>query len=120
MKLLELKERLEQQIMRDRRDFKVVIKTSNKSIGSSSSVDIEDVYARFDWDNGTLFIKPEKDLVLKDLNRDVALEIINFNKELSHLAEGMTKITYLCRNCESKVSKNDNYCRNCGQKLKIG
>lgn len=99
---------------------KVVIRTNNKSIGHSSFVEIEDLYGGFDWDAGILFINPKEPLVKANLNRDKALEPINLNNEAPFLCDSNSKRTvWLCRNCEAPISiKKDNYCRNCGQKLK--
>lgn len=119
MTVKELYEELTRLINRNKGDLNVVIKTSNKSIGRSSSVDIEGVFEGFDWDNGTLFIGSKEDLVLKKLNRDVALDPIDFNSELPFLADpSSNRKVYLCRNCEEKISIKDNYCKNCGQRLK--
>lgn len=119
MTLEELYNKLSYQLERGRKDLRVVIKTCNKSIGGSSSVGIRDVSSGFDWDDGTLFIHPERDLVKSDLNRDVPLAPIDFNNELPHLADPTCKKkVFLCRNCEEKISIKDIYCRNCGQRLK--
>lgn len=119
MKAQELRLDLMNSLQRNQ-DLTVKIKTSNKSIGASSAMDIKSTSLGFDWDNGVLFINPVEPLVKANLNRDEVLDPINLNEEIPLLCDPNAKrITWLCRNCEAPISiKQDNYCRNCGQKLR--
>lgn len=72
MNLSELKKKIdaiyEQALYPD--EVQVVIPVVNlNAIGPAGSVNIEDIYRGFDWDDNTVFITPEGDQ-LREINRD--------------------------------------------------
>lgn len=117
-KLIESIDRVAQ-ITRNPTELEVFIKTCNKSIGCSSAVKLESISLGFDWDKGRLFLYSKENLVLEKLNRDVVKKPLDFNKTFPMLADLTAKrITWMCAECEERVSIKDNFCKRCGQRLK--
>lgn len=94
----------------DAKNIPVLITLSEGSIGARASSTINDVNMGFDWEHGQFRIEPSRKLVRKGNALTDVKEIIQREFE--------GRKYYVCPRCESKISKSDNYCRYCGQKLK--
>lgn len=115
MNLLDLKTHIDNTIenlhkYQNPKDIEVLITLSESSIGSRAFTRVKYVGMGFDWENGQFRIEPEKHIVnethtFKDIKR---IECKQFER----------RNYYFCPRCESKISKEDNFCRYCGQKLK--
>jgi len=92
------------------KDIEVLITLSESSVGSRAFAKVKYVGMGFDWENGQLRIEPEKPIVSEG----------NTFKDIKKIKceqfEGRNY--YFCPRCESKISKDDKFCRYCGQKLK--
>jgi len=115
MNLLELKQNIEFTIKHlnewDKvEDIFVLITLSESSIGSRASEKIKYVGMGMDWEHGQFRLEPEKPLVHKgNSKQDVKLVVCRQYDGRNY---------YFCPRCETKISKNDMFCRDCGQKLR--
>jgi hypothetical protein len=91
-------------------EISVVITLSERSIGSRALSQVKYVGKGFDFENGQFRIEPSKDLVTRGNSlTDVKRVMFRQYDEKKY---------YFCPRCESKISKNDYYCRDCSQKLR--
>lgn len=116
MNLAELKQNIDFEIKnlndngKQAKDVIVLITLSENSAGSRASSEVRYVGMGFDWENGQLRIEPVKKLVSKGNSCIDVKEVI--------CREYDGRKYYTCAKCESKVTKTDNYCRYCSQKLR--
>lgn len=87
----------------------IVIGLDEPSIGYSAHEHIDEISSGIDWDNGMFIIYPSKKLIHKEKNRDVPVFLAK---------DPCFPRRFICSACGGFVSKDDNYCRSCGQKLK--
>jgi len=92
------------------KDIEVLITLSESSVGSRAFAKVKYVGMGFDWENGQLRIESEKPIVSKGNN------LGNIKKVECQQYDGRNH--YFCARCESKISKEDKYCRYCSQTLK--
>lgn len=91
-------------------EIPVLITINNNSVGARGSCETKYVGMGFDWEHGQFRIEPSANLVkLADSLTDIKVPI---QKEF-----GGRKY-YTCVRCECRTSKDDRYCRQCGQKLR--
>ena len=92
------------------KDVPVLITLSESSMGARSSCVAKYAGLGFDWEHGQFRIEPNNPLVSKGNRLDDVKSIIkrDFNG----------RCQYCCPKCLQKISKNDIYCRYCGQKIK--
>ena len=115
MNLEELKENIDSTIRHlndyeNPKNIMVLISLEESSMGGRASSGVNCVGMGFDWENGQFRIEPTKSLV----NKGNAITDI---KKVTCWEYNGRKY-YKCPRCESKVTKDDNYCKFCSQKLK--
>jgi hypothetical protein len=114
MNLKELKEAVDLTIEhlkhQDPKDISVLITLSESSMGARASSSVKYTGMGFDWENGQFRIEPEKILVTKG-NR-----LEDVKNVTCRSFEGRNH--YYCPRCNAKITKNDIFCRDCGQKLR--
>ena len=93
-------------------DISVLITLSETSVGARASSGIKYVGMGFDWEYGQFRIHPEKALV----RQGKALNDIKPVYEHTPLNGG--RKSYICNTCGRIVSKDDRYCKHCGQRLR--
>jgi hypothetical protein len=90
-------------------DIEVLITLSDASVGARASSRVEHAGLGFDWEQGQFRISPSKPLVTMGNNlsdvRLVGYRIYDGRKY------------YYCTRCDSRVAKDDKFCRHCGQRL---
>ncbi len=115
MNLLQLKKSVDSTIEhlpkhQNPEDIKVLISLSDSSIGPRASTLVKYACMGFDWESGQFRMEPEIELVSKGNS-------LNDIKEIKcRIYQG--KNYYVCAKCENKVSKNDRYCKHCGQRMR--
>jgi hypothetical protein len=91
-------------------EIPVLISLSNGSVGARSSCEVSHVEIGFDWESGQFRIEPSMRLVkLGTSFTDI---------QTPRVEEFDGRKYYFCMRCESKISKDDKFCRYCSQKLK--
>ena len=92
------------------KDVPVLITISESSMGARASCSAKYGGMGFDWEQGQFRFEASEPLVRKGNSlKDVKSVIqIDFNG----------RNYYCCPKCMQKISKNDIYCRYCGQKVK--
>lgn len=112
MKLKELKQSIDFYISRNQNneEKEVVVSLDQVSVGFSASSQVEQFYEGIDWDNGKFFISTKDTLIMKDKDRDIPVEIKK---------DPVFPKRFICTACGYYVCKGDNYCRTCGNKLKL-
>ena len=88
----------------------VLITLSSNSVGARAACTIRNVSVGFDWEHGQIRIEPNGKLIKKEFSRDIKKEV----KSMEFSGQKFTA----CPICILKVSKQDSYCRHCGQRLK--
>ena len=91
-------------------DILVCITLSESSIGSRAFSGITYANMGIDWESSQFRLEPEKRLVRKGNSMQDAKE------KRYEIYDG--RKYYFCPICEDKISKDDNFCRSCGQRLK--
>lgn len=108
MKLKDLQQLIKFHCEHGCEEHNVVIELNQTSIGGVATTDIDQIYAGIDWDMGKIIITTKTPIIAKMKDRDIPVKIKKdpvFNKK------------YICSTCGFFISKDDNYCRHCGQKL---
>ena len=93
-------------------EIDVCITLVEPSIGGRAKTNVDFAVRGFDWEVMQFRIEPHDELVRKGRDLVTAIPIrerLSFDK---------TCKVYHCPVCDSKINKNDNFCRFCGQKLK--
>lgn len=95
-------------------DNPVIVTLSESSIGSRAFTEITGINSGFDWEHGQVRISTEKKIISYEKDRDNAMESrkedYGMNSRIRHLL--------ICPKCENQLRKDDNYCSNCGQRIK--
>jgi YHS domain-containing protein len=91
-------------------DIPVLITLKESSLGSRAASAVKYIGMGFDWESGQFRIEPVKELVTKGNS------LTNVKTVVCRQYDGRNY--YFCPRCQSKISRNDHYCRDCGQKLK--
>ena len=113
--LLELKNSVDFEIQHLRsyqhpEDIPVLVNLAEPSVGAMASVNVNYVGIGFDWESGQFRINTDRKLVFKG----------NSLNDIKHVRlepfEGRNY--YWCPRCDSRVNKDEKFCRNCGQKMK--
>lgn len=91
-------------------DVPVLVNLSEPSIGARASASVRYVGMGFDWEHNQFRITTDKALVCKgnSLNDIKPVKLVSYNG----------RNYYWCPRCDGRVSKDDRYCRECGQKMK--
>ena len=89
-------------------EIPVIITLSNNSVGARGGCDAKYAGMGFDWEHGQFRIEPSDRLVKLNASLNDILNPIE--KQFNN------RRYYTCRRCESKVGKEDKYCKYCGQK----
>lgn len=115
MNLLELKTNVDYVInnLRDYqnpKDITIAITLSEDSVGARAFTRIYSVGMGFDWENGQFRIETQDPIIKKGNSLN------DIKKVKCEPFEGRNY--YFCPRCESKISKDDKFCRYCSQKLK--
>jgi len=116
LNLAELKQNIDFEIEnlnsnnKNSKDVIVLITLNESCMGARASSGIKYIGMGFDWESGQLRIEPVKNLVSKGNS------LIDIKEAITMTFDG--KKYYICSKCGNKISKNDNYCRHCSQKLK--
>ena len=92
----------------------VLVTLSESSIGARASTGITGIYSGFDWEHGQVRISTEKKIISYEKDRD---KVIEPRKEDYNTGSKMRHLL-LCPKCENQLRKNDNYCSQCGQRIK--
>ena len=92
----------------------VLITLSESSIGSRAATGITGIHSGIDWEHGQVRISAEKKIISYEKDRDNAIEPRKEDYDIG------TRVRHLllCPKCENQLRKGDNYCSNCGQKVK--
>lgn len=114
MVLLELKKQVDFLCDNGHGDYPVLVTLSESSIGSRAATGITGIHSGFDWERGQVRISTEKKIISYGKDRDGVIEPI---KEDCNIGS-RTRHLLLCPKCENQLRKGDNYCSNCGQKIK--
>lgn len=88
----------------------VLITLSESSMGARASTGIYHAAMGFDWEHGQFRLAPNKELVSKGNSLTDVKEVV--------CRQFRGRNFYFCPRCESKITKNDCFCRDCSQKLK--
>lgn len=91
-------------------EFPVVIPLSESSIGSRMMAGVSNVYQGLDWENGKMILEPNIKLVRNGRGKNDLMPVDIY------AYEGDRRM-FCCPRCNERVSKSDNYCRNCGQRV---
>lgn len=97
-------------ISQNSEEIPILITLSENSIGPRASCEIKSAGLGFDWEHNQFRIQPTDELVHKE-NRYLDVKPVKCKQY-----DG--RKYYVCSICQQKISKNDRYCRYCGQKLK--
>jgi hypothetical protein len=112
MELKRLKQLIDKtiEVDEDNKYLNVVITLSEPSVGGRMMTNVSHANAGFDWERGQFRIEPEEKIVRFGKSK----EDVNTPIEKNYYG----KVYFSCKVCNVKVSKNDRYCKRCGQKLK--
>ncbi|MBP5459155.1 MAG: zinc ribbon domain-containing protein [Clostridia bacterium] len=92
------------------------IETSEIHLSGGGIVPLKSMSVGFDWYHGKILLAPEKDLIPKELGRDVPQKPWDYAE-----AAGLTpKGRMVCPQCETMVNGKWRYCPKCGQRLDWG
>lgn len=86
----------------------VLITVKAPSMGPRASVGVFSAGAGMDWENGEFRIEPDEKL-FKTSRMDEKTGVLEYNDN--------GKRWYACMRCRLRVSRTDNYCKHCGQRL---
>ena len=95
---------------REAAGYELVICTSEPHLSGGGIVKIKAMHVGFDWYEGKILITPERELIPKELNRDIP-------KKPGTIPGSYGTNYIVCINCCHSVKKTYNYCPKCGQKL---
>ena len=95
-------------------DNLVLVTLSESSIGSRAATGIIGIHSGFDWERGQVRISTEKKIISYGKDRD---EVIEPRREDYDIGIRVRHLI-LCPKCENKLRKGDNYCSNCGQRIR--
>ena len=92
----------------------VLITLSESSIGSRAATGITGIHSGIDWEHGQVRISAEKKIISYEKDRDNAIEPRKEDYDIG------TRVRHLllCPKCETHLRKDDNYCGNCGQRIR--
>ena len=90
----------------------VLVTLSESSIGSGTAIGITGIHSGFDWERGQVRISTEKKIISYEKDRDNAIE--PKREEIGSRVRPLV----LCPKCRNQLRKWDNYCSNCGQRVK--
>ena len=114
MILSELKDQVDFLISNGHGNDTVLVTLSESSVGARASTGIIGLYPGFDWERGQVRISTEKKVISYGKDRDK--EMLPRRKDY----DVGTRIRHLilCPKCENQLRKDDNYCSQCGQRIK--
>lgn len=92
----------------------VLITLSESSIGSRAATGITGIHSGFDWEHGQVRISTEKKIISYEKDRDKATEPRKEDYDIGSRVRHLL----ICPKCENQLKKDNNYCSNCGQKIK--
>ena len=97
---------------------KVLITLSQPSVGARAFVDVQGVYAGFDWEDGQIRIETVEPIITKYNNRDIGkpARCEEYGEEQGYARK---RIVRHCPICENFLRKDDKYCSRCGQRVII-
>lgn len=95
-------------------DNPVLVTLSESSIGSRAATGITGIHSGIDWEHGQVRISTEKRIISYGKDRD---EVIEPRREDCNI-RSRTRHLLLCPKCQNQLKKDDNYCSNCGQRVK--
>ena len=95
-------------------DNLVLVTLSESSIGARAATAITGIHPGFDWEHGQVRVSTKKKIISYGKDRDNAIEP---RKEDYDIGIRMRHLL-LCPKCENQLRKYDDYCSNCGQRIK--
>jgi len=114
MILSELKKQLDFFYETGHGDNLVLVTLSESSIGFRTATGITGIYSGIDCEHGQVRISTEKKIISYGKDRDKVIEPrredYNIGSRIRHL--------FICPKCQNQLKKDDNYCGNCGQRVK--
>ena len=93
-------------------EYPIVVELMDPSIGPVATANVKTAYAGFDWDHGKIFLSLDKQVMSHDKNM---LDRNTPRKVYDQFGGG--NMGY-CPVCHEEIDLVDNFCSNCGQKLK--
>lgn len=114
MILSELKKQIDFLCDNGHGDNLVLVTLSESSIGARAATAITGIHPGFDWEHGQVRVSTEKKIISYGKDRDNAIEP---RKEDYDIGIRMRHLL-LCPKCENQLRKYDDYCSNCGQRIK--
>ena len=93
-------------------EIPVLITLSEPSAGARASCKIRSISTGFDWEHGQIRIEPEQKLVRMGKTLNDVVPVYEYNS----LTGG--RKSYICNTCGCAVSKDDRFCKHCGQRLR--
>lgn len=91
-------------------DIPVLITLSSNSVGARASCEAKYVGMGIDWEGGQFRIEPSVKLV------KIGDSLIDVKPPRQKEFSG--RKYYTCQRCECKISRDDKFCRQCGQRLR--
>lgn len=114
MVLSELKKQVDFLYETGHGDNPVLVTLSESSVGSRAATGITGIHSGFDWERGQVRISTEKKIISYGKDRDEVMEPIKEDYNIG----SRTRHLLLCPKCQNQLRKDDNYCGNCGQRVK--
>lgn len=114
MNILELKKYIDSLIDNGIEDAALLITLKEPSVGPRASVSIKYIHQGFDWEHNQIRIEPEEDLTRYKKDRDNPLPIKIREEKMPN---GKNIKIRKCPKCGDKVTRSQNYCSMCGQRI---
>ena len=114
MVLSELKKQVDFLYETGHGDNPVLVTLSESSVGSRAATGITGIHSGFDWERGQVRISTEKKIISYGKDTDEVMEPIKEDYNIG----SRTRHLLLCPKCQNQLRKDDNYCGNCGQRVK--
>lgn len=114
MKLSELKRQVDFLCDNGHGDNIVLVTLSESSIGARAATGVTGIHSGFDWESEQVRISTKKKIISYEKDRDMAME----PKRKDYDAGTRIHHLFICPKCGNHLRKGDNYCCNCGQRIK--
>lgn len=114
MILSELKKQIDFLCETGHGDNPVLVTLSESSVDSRAATDITGIHSGFDWERGQIRISTERKIISYGKDRDEVIEPLREDYDIGSRIRHLL----LCPKCQNQLRKDDNYCGNCGQRVK--